>query len=46
MTQMIEGDIKLLKSVYFQIIGFLRRKNVDIPNHSFIEEIESEIKYY
>ena len=40
MTEMIEGDIKLLKSIYFEIISFLRRKNIKIPNHSFIEEIE------
>ncbi len=44
MTEMIEGDLVELKSMYIRLISFFRRNNVEVPFKTIISEMREEIK--
>ena len=31
MSDLIDGDIKLMRKVYYKIVAFLRQKNMTVP---------------
>lgn len=45
-SELIEGDVKLLKSIYMKMVSFLRKQNIELPR-DYQEELKNNFgKFY
>lgn len=42
-TEMVDGSTDLLKKIYFRLISFLRKRNIQVPPIALIEKMEEMV---